>query len=97
MTDFYCKDGGYLSYSVWWRAGKRPKPGTERGEIVANKPWVDKEECISCGICVSNCPEVFRLDAHGKSECYNPSGAPAEVIQSMAIDVCPVSCILWEE
>lgn len=62
---------------------------------VARKPWVDKEQCISCGICQNNCPQVFRLDSHGKSECYNPEGAPEEVIQSMAIDLCPVSCIMW--
>ena len=70
----------------------------ERGGFkVAKKPWVDKDECISCGICKDNCPEVFRFDAHGKSECYNPAGASEEVIQSMAIDLCPVSCIMWEE
>jgi ferredoxin len=69
----------------------------ERGRNMAKKPLVDKEECISCGICKNNCPEVFRFDARGKSECYNPEGAPEEVIQSRAIDLCPVSCITWVE
>jgi ferredoxin len=64
---------------------------------VVRRPWVNKEECISCGICVSNCPDVFHFDARGKSECYSPEGAPEEVIQSMAIDLCPVSCIVWME
>jgi ferredoxin len=76
---------------------KKPKQSMERGKFMAKKPWVNKDECISCGICKDNCPEVFRLDAHGKSECYNPDGASEEVIQSMAIDLCPVSCIFWEE
>jgi ferredoxin len=59
------------------------------------KPWVEKDECISCGICAKNCPQVFRLDSHGKSECYNPDGATAEEIKRLAIDLCPVSCIMW--
>lgn len=62
---------------------------------MAKIPLVDKEECISCGICKNNCPEVFRFDSRGKSECYNPAGAPEEVIQSRAVDLCPVSCIIW--
>ncbi|HBA90093.1 MAG TPA: ferredoxin [Geobacter sp.] len=62
---------------------------------MARKPWVDKEECISCGICKSNCPQVFRFDSRGKAECFDPCGAEEEVIQSMAIDQCPVSCITW--
>lgn len=64
---------------------------------MARTPWVDKDECISCGICKDNCPGVFRLDAQGKSECYNPQGASEEEIQTKAIDLCPVSCIFWEE
>jgi len=64
---------------------------------LAKKPWVDKDQCISCGICKNNCPSVFRFDSHGKSECYNPAGASEEVIQDTAIDLCPVSCIVWIE
>ena len=62
---------------------------------MAKKPWVAKDECISCGICIKNCPEVFRFDSHRKSECFNPQGATEEVIQKSAIDLCPVSCIVW--
>lgn len=58
-------------------------------------PWVDKEECISCGLCVANVPDVFRFDDDNKAECYDPAGAPEEEIQSGAIDACPVSCISW--
>jgi len=64
---------------------------------VAKVPWVDQEECISCGLCISNVPEVFRFADDGKAECYDPNGASEEQIQSEAIDVCPVSCIHWKE
>lgn len=60
-------------------------------------PWVDKDECISCGLCVSNVPDVFRYDAEGKAECFNPEGATEEEIQDGAIDVCPVQCIHWKD
>ncbi|WP_458250594.1 ferredoxin [Geobacter anodireducens] len=58
-------------------------------------PWIDKEECISCGLCVDNVPEVFRFDDENKAECYDPNGASEDDIQHGAIDVCPVSCINW--
>jgi ferredoxin len=58
------------------------------------KPWVDKDECISCGICKNNCPQVFRLDGRGKAECYNPDGASDEEIR-MVMELCPVSCVIW--
>ena len=56
---------------------------------------VDKDECISCGLCADSLPEVFRLDDEGRAECYNPAGATEEEIQEQAIDACPVSCIHW--
>jgi len=58
-------------------------------------PWVDKESCISCGLCVSVCPAVFRMDSSGKSECYNPAGAGEKEILA-AMDGCPVQCISWK-
>ena len=60
-------------------------------------PWVDKEECTGCQLCVSNLPDVFRLDEDGLAECYNPEGASENDIQSEAIDVCPAECIHWKE
>jgi ferredoxin len=58
-------------------------------------PMVDQEACISCGICVEICLEVFRLDDRDLSEVYNPAGTPEEKIQE-AIDSCPGQCIHWE-
>lgn len=63
---------------------------------MAKTPWVDKEACISCELCVSNCPGVFRMDDDGKAVCYDATGADETDIQS-AIDQCPVSCIHWQE
>lgn len=62
-----------------------------------SKPWVDQEACISCGLCVANVPEVFRFAEHGKAEVYDPGGAYESTIQQEAIDICPVSCIQWQE
>lgn len=64
---------------------------------MAKEPWVDQDVCISCGLCVSNVPDVFRFAENGKAECYDSSGASEEEIQSGAIDVYPVSCIHWRE
>lgn len=58
---------------------------------------VDQDECISCGVCVDNVPEVFRFTDSGKAEAFDPAGASEEKIQQEAIDVCPVSCIHWKE
>lgn len=58
---------------------------------------VDQDECISCGACVDNVPEVFRFADSGKAEAFDPAGASEEKIQQEAIDVCPVSCIHWKE
>jgi len=29
------------------------------------KAFVDREECVGCGLCESVCPEVFGMDADG--------------------------------
>ncbi len=62
---------------------------------MAKTPYVDKDVCISCNLCVDTVPEVFRMDDDGLAEVYDPTGAPEEKIQE-AIDSCPVSCIHWE-
>lgn len=55
---------------------------------------VETEDCISCGLCISICPAVFRFDSTGRSECFDPAGATEAEIQN-AIDGCPVQCISW--
>jgi ferredoxin len=60
---------------------------------MAKEVWVNSDECISCGLCVSVEPGVFHFE-DGKSVAYNPSGAPEAAIQQ-CIDDCPVSAISW--
>lgn len=61
---------------------------------MARTPVVDRDDCISCGACVDECPDVFRMDKDEKSEVYNPTGASEDDIQN-AIEICPVECIHW--
>jgi len=63
---------------------------------MARTPWVEKDECTSCGLCADNLPDVFRLDEDGLAECFNPQGASEEDIQALAIDACPAECIHWK-
>lgn len=57
--------------------------------------WVDRDACISCGLCVSLAPEVFRFE-DDRSRAYNPGGAPEQKIQE-CVDGCPVGAIHWRE
>jgi ferredoxin len=41
-------------------------------------------------------PEVFRFDGDNRAEVHDPDGADAAAIQE-AIELCPVSCIYWED
>lgn len=53
---------------------------------------VNKIRCIGSGDCVETAPAVFQLDAEGKSEVVNASGADDSVIVSAARS-CPVKAI----
>jgi ferredoxin len=63
---------------------------------VKRVPRVNKGECISCGVCVDTVPEVFRFDEENRAEVYDPNGTEASSIQE-AIDLCPATCIYWDE
>ena len=56
---------------------------------------VESEGCISCGLCVSLAPEVFKF-VDGKSFAYDQTGAPEKKIQE-CIDGCPVNVIHWTD
>ena len=61
------------------------------------KASINREGCISCGLCVSVCPAVFRMGEDGPAEVYVetvPSELEGEV--SEAVDGCPVSVISAE-
>jgi ferredoxin len=53
---------------------------------------INKARCIGSGDCVETAPTVFQLDADGKSEVINMSGAPDASILSAARS-CPVKAI----
>jgi ferredoxin len=53
---------------------------------------VNKVRCIGSGDCVETAPAVFQLDADGKSDVVNASGADDSVIVSAARS-CPVKAI----
>jgi len=62
---------------------------------MARQIIVNQDECISCGMCIYNLPDVFRFNDDVKAECFDSDGASEDDIQKNAIDICPVSCIHW--
>jgi ferredoxin len=54
---------------------------------------VNKAKCIASEDCIEAAPGVFQLDASGKSEVYNPSGAADSVILAAARS-CPAKAIV---
>lgn len=58
---------------------------------------IDRDECISCGLCASICPDVFRMGEDGPAEVY-VDAVPAELEEAVkeARDGCPVSVIIVE-
>lgn len=66
-----------------------------KGSLMDSIPTVIQESCISCGLCISRCPDVFRFNRDGKSIVFDLAGALREKIQQ-AIDGCPVQCVSWQ-
>lgn len=56
------------------------------------KITVNKARCIASGDCVEIAPGVFKLDSEEKSEVYNETGAPDNVIMAAARG-CPAKAI----
>ncbi len=58
------------------------------------KASIDRDGCISCGLCPEICPEVFRMADDGRAEAYQEE-VPAEAEDSAveAQDGCPVAVI----
>ncbi|WP_426348130.1 ferredoxin [Alloiococcus sp. CFN-8] len=61
------------------------------------KAIVDKDTCISCGLCPSICPDVFEFDDDGKATAIVDE-VPSEMEDTAqeAADSCPVSAISVE-
>ena len=57
------------------------------------KASVDQEACIGCGVCVDICPEVFRMNADGKSEAEGEPGDECRAKAEEAAGDCPAEAI----
>ena len=61
------------------------------------KAFIDRDGCISCGVCPETCPEVFRMADDGLAEVYvDEVPVEAEASAKDAEDSCPVSVITVE-
>lgn len=58
---------------------------------------IERNDCISCGLCVSTCPDVFRIGADGLAEVYRQPGPVHENGVKAAAEGCPVSIIYVED
>ena len=55
---------------------------------------IDQAGCISCGLCVNTCPELFAMNSEEKSEVMlSPVPPTLEECARKAADTCPVSVI----
>ncbi|NLZ83710.1 MAG: ferredoxin [Clostridiales bacterium] len=62
------------------------------------KAFVDKDGCISCGVCDDVCPEVFHFDEDELSEAID-GDIPEDSIEAAkeARDGCPTEVISLED
>ena len=61
------------------------------------KASIDRDNCISCGLCAETCPEVFRMADDDLAEVYiDPVPESAVETAKEAEDTCPVSVITVE-
>ncbi len=57
--------------------------------------YVDKDNCIGCGACVSIAPEIFVFDENGLAEAKNVPFPKEAGIQ--ALESCPTETISYTE
>ena len=61
------------------------------------KAKIDRDGCISCGLCAETCPNVFRMADDGLAEVYVediPGGSEDDAREAQ--NNCPVSIITVE-
>lgn len=61
------------------------------------KAEIDRDGCISCGLCPNICPEVFTMADDGLAEAYGEVTADNLDSAKEAAEGCPVSVITVEE
>lgn len=50
---------------------------------------IDKEKCISCGVCTATCPNAIELESDGKAKVINHK----ELEKCGGENVCPMGAI----
>jgi len=58
------------------------------------KVTVDASVCVGCGLCETNCPEVFQVGSDGVAHVKDSSCSSCN-LQEVA-EQCPVNCIKIE-
>ena len=54
---------------------------------------IERSGCISCGLCASTCPEVFRIGDDGLAEVHQQPDSGLEDGAREAAENCPVRVI----
>lgn len=68
-----------------------------KGMVIKMKAKLDRDGCISCGLCPEICPEVFRMADDDLAEVWQedvPEDAEDKAIEAQ--ESCPVSVIIVE-
>lgn len=60
------------------------------------KATIDEAACIGCGLCASDCPEVFEMKGEKAVAKADPVPAGKEDSCKNAAANCPVTCIKCE-
>ena len=61
------------------------------------KIFIENDACISCGLCVSMCSDVFKIGESGKSELKTDKFDNLESEIKQCADACPVNAIKIQE
>ncbi len=71
---------------------------------MARKAFVDKDICIGCSVCSTECPDVFEVkqddSRNGDFKSFTNDDIDQEPLVEKidsAIAKCPVQCISWKE
>ncbi|MBN1756569.1 ferredoxin [bacterium] len=58
---------------------------------------VDEDLCISCGVCIEICPDVFEETDEGKTVAAHPENCETSECCEEAAESCPTEAIIIEE
>jgi ferredoxin len=65
--------------------------------VIVMKANIDRDGCIACELCTTNCPEVFRMADDGLAEVHaDPVPAGSEECAKEAAQSCPTGVISVE-